>query len=132
VRGIVVISLVTATVLCACGGHRRDAAPDTTALRACEIRQLQFGNVAATVVANSDASLSEVDVDGGSEAERHAATQSAYRAFGQPHIDTDVHQIQSKWGLSAWVDRCGRAAPPRVAVPTHGSPAHLASPESAR
>jgi hypothetical protein len=92
-----------------------------TTLHACEVRQLQFGSVAATVMANADANLSEVDLSGGSQSEHNAALHDVYRAFGQPHIDTNVHQIQSKWGLSAWVDRCGRAGVPHVAAPTHGA-----------
>ncbi|HEY3674432.1 MAG TPA: hypothetical protein VGK84_00410 [Candidatus Tumulicola sp.] len=106
--------LLTATALTACGGHQRETVADTTTLHACEIRQTQFGDVAATVTANFDASLAGVDVSGGSQSERRAALRSAYRAFGQPRADTIVHPMQSKWGLNAWVDRCGHAVTPRA------------------
>jgi hypothetical protein len=106
--------LLTATALTACGGHHRETVADTSTLHACEIRQTQFGNVAATLTANADASLGEVDLSGGSGGERRAALRDAYRAFGEPRVDTIVHPVQSKWGLNAWVDRCGHAVTPHL------------------
>jgi hypothetical protein len=106
--------LLTATALTACGGHRRETVADISTLHACEIRQTQFGNVAATVTANADASLAEVDLSGGSRGERRAALRDAYRAFGEPRADTIVHPVQLKWGLHAWVDRCGHAVTPQI------------------
>jgi hypothetical protein len=120
-RASAVVSLVTAAVLIGCAGHRHETVADTSALHSCEVRQLQFGNVAATVSANMDASLAEVDVSGGTDDERRAATRSAYRAFGEPKVDTVVRPVQSKWGLNTWVDRCGRTVTPHVAAPAHDS-----------
>jgi hypothetical protein len=106
--------LLAATALTACGGHRRETVADTSTLHACEIRQTQFGNVAATVTANADASLAEVDLSGGSRGERRTALRDAYRAFGEPRVDTIVHPVQLKWGLHAWVDRCGHVVTPQI------------------
>jgi hypothetical protein len=118
-RAAVVVWVVAAAVLTACGGHRRETVADTSSLHSCEVRQVQFGNVAAVVNANYDASLGEVDVSGGSEDERQSALRSAYHAFGEPRVDTIVHTVPSKWGLNTWADRCGRAVTPRVAIPQH-------------
>jgi hypothetical protein len=108
VRVATVLAIVIA--LCACAGRRHDPASDMTALHACETRQVEFSGVDATVIANADASLAEIDLTGGSSTGRESALREAYKAFGKPHADTNVHSIQSKWGLTTLVDRCGRAA----------------------
>ena len=101
--------------LCACAGRRHDPALDTAALHACETRQVELAGLDATVVANADASLAEVDLTGGSSTGRQSAMREAYRAFGKPHADPNVRSIQSKWGLTMLVDRCGRAFSPHRA-----------------
>jgi hypothetical protein len=120
-RAAVVVSLVVAAALTACGGHRRETVADTSTLHSCEVRDMQFGNVAATVTANQDASLAAVDMSGGSEDERRTALRSAYHAFGAPRVDTVVRPVQSKWGLSAWVDRCGRTVTPSAVITQHAA-----------
>ncbi len=118
-RFSVIAIIVAAAALAACASHHASSTANTTPLNACEIRQTRFGNVATTLTANADGSLARVDVTGGTQDEKNDATQDVYRAFGQPQIDTNVHPIQSKWGLNTWMDRCGRTVPPRVAAPRH-------------
>jgi hypothetical protein len=118
VRVAAVVAILIA--LCACAGRRHDPASDTTALHACETRQVEFAGVDATVIANADASLAEIDLTGGSSTGRQSALHEAYKAFGKPHADTNVHSIQSKWGLTMLVDRCGRAfSPHRASLNAH-------------
>jgi hypothetical protein len=118
VRVAAVVAILIA--LCACAGRRHDPASDTTALHGCETRQVQLAGVDATVIANADASLAEVDFVDGSSTGRQSALREAYKAFGKPHADTNVHSIQSKWGLTMLVDRCGRAfSPHRTSLSAH-------------
>ncbi|MEO7201036.1 MAG: hypothetical protein ABI431_00305 [Candidatus Tumulicola sp.] len=112
-RVAAVLAIVIA--FCACAGRGHGPASDTTALHACETRQVELAGVDATVIANADASLAEVDLADGSSTGRQSALREAYKAFGKPHSDTIVHSIQSKWGLTTLVDRCGRAFAPHPA-----------------
>jgi hypothetical protein len=110
VRVVAVIAILIA--LSACAGRRHDVATNMTALHACETRQVELDGVDATVIANADASLAEVDLADGSSTGRETALHDAYKAFGKPHTDTNVHSVQSKWGLPMLLDRCGRAFSP--------------------
>jgi hypothetical protein len=107
------VSLATVAALAGCTGHDTKSAASQKPLDACEVRQVHYGNVAGSVTANADGTLAHFDPTSGTKEQRDAASQQVYQDFGQPQLDTKVRPIQNKWGLTAWLDRCGRASNPQ-------------------
>ncbi len=129
------IGIALALVVTGCANGRRassaEASPNAapSPLAACETRELTLGGADLVIAGNADGTLASVTVVRVANAtDRKKALHAVRVAFGPALRDTAVIAHASKWGLTTWTDRCGRAvaqpAPLRVPASPRGSPAH--------
>lgn len=129
------IGIALALVVTGCANGRRasgaEASPNAASspLAACETRELTLGGADLVIGGNADGTLASVTVvKVANAADRKRALRDVRATFGPTVRDTAVIAHASKWGLTTWTDRCGRAvaqpAPMRVPASPRESPAH--------
>ncbi len=89
-------------------------------LRACETRELNIEGTDLVLQSNIDGSLASITIVHASDNDTlDRSIHEVRKAFGDPHRDTRTVTHQSKWGIVAVTDTCGRPVNP-LASPSPG------------